>query len=172
MNTLSNHPRTVFWLRMTGWFGIGCLTPIAVFAAKFGLFKITPTVDSLGNTVSDVNVSLNGWGIIACVLLGSYIANIIKEVADAHTGYSLAKQCYAGIAKTIPLVVAYLVCYFLSGVLVEMMYCLAWLIICRLIAVPLNPLPKRKYEKKGVEDYTDALKYLTDIVKIKKGGDS
>lgn len=171
MNTLSKHPKTVFWLRMVGWFGVGCLTPITVFAVKFGLFKVTPTVDSLGNTVSDTSISLSGWGIVACLLLGSYIANIVKEVADAYTGYSLAKQCYKGIAKTIPLVMAYLICYFLSGVMTEVMYCLAWLIICRLVAIPLNPLPKWKYEKKGIEDYDDALKYLTNIVKLKKGGD-
>lgn len=172
MNILSKHPKAVFWSRLAGWFGIGCVTPIAVFATKFGLFKVTPVTDSLGNPVSGTNVSLSGWGIVACVLLGSYVASIIQEVADAHTGYSLAKQCYTGIAKTIPLIVAYLVCYFLSNVISQVTYCLAWLIICRLIALPLNPLPKWKYEKKGVEDYTDALKYLTDIVKRKKGGDA
>lgn len=170
MNILSQHPRAVFWTRMAGWFGIGCVTPITIFAIKFGLFKVTPTVDALGNPTSDTSVSLNGWGIVACLLLGSYLANVLKEVAEAHAGYSLAKQCFKGIAGTIPLIIAYVVCYFLSGVMAQTMYCLACLIVCRLIAVPLNPLPKWKYEKKGVEDYTDALKYLTDIVKIKKGG--
>ena len=170
MNILSKHPRTVFWLRMAGWFGIGCVTPVAVFAAKFGLFSVTPTVDALGNPISNAKISINGWGIVACVLIGSYIANIVKEVAEAHKGYSLAKQCYTGVAKTIPLIVAYLICYFLSGVMAQTMYCLAWLIICRLIALPLNPLPKWKFEKQGIEDYDDALKYFTAIVK-KKGGD-
>ena len=172
MNILSKHPRTVFWLRMAGWFGIGCATPISVFAAKFGLFESTPTVDALGNPISDVSVSLSGWGIIGCLILGSYLTNIVKEVADANEGYSLTKQCYTGISKTIPLVVLYVVCYFLSGVISQAMYCLAWVIVCRLASTPLNPLPKWKYEKKGVEDYTDALKYLTNIVKLKKGGDS
>lgn len=169
METLSKHPRAVFWARMLGWFGTGCVLPIAVFASKFGLFKTTPTTDSLGNVVSDVNVSLNGWGIVACVLLGSYLTNVLKEVADANTGYSLTKQCFTGISKTMPLIIAYLVCYFLNGVLAQVMYCLAWLIVSRIIATPLNPLPKWKYEKQGVEDYDDALKYLTFIVK-KKGG--
>lgn len=173
MNALAKHPRAVFWTRMAGWFGVGCVTPICVFAAKFGLFKTTPTYDALGNTVSDVNVSLNGWGIIACILIGSYLVNIIQEVADAHTGYSLVKQCYMGVAKTIPLIIAYVVCYFLSGVMAQTMYCLAWLIICKLAATPLNPLPKWKYEKKGVEDYSDALKVLTGLVKtLKKGSKS
>lgn len=170
MNILSKHPKAVFWIRMVGWFGIGCVTPIAVFAAKFGLFKTAPNVDALGNQISGPSVSLNGWGIIACVLLGSYIASAVQEVADAHTGYSLAKQCYTGVAKTVPLIIVYLVCYFLNGVMSQVIYCLSWLIICRLISIPLNPLPKWKYEKKGVEDYSDALKYFTAIVKHKKGG--
>lgn len=172
METLSKHPRAVFWARMLGWFGIGCATPIAVFAAKFGLFKATPTTDALGNVISDVNVSLNGWGIVACLILGSYLTNILREVADANEGYSLTKQCYDGIAKTMPLIILYVVCYFLSGVLSQAMYCLAWVIVCRLVSTPLNPLPKWKYEKKGVEDYNDALSYLTTLVKRRKDGET
>lgn len=171
MSVLTKHPRATFWARMAGWFGIGCVTPITVFAVKFGLFTTVPETDALGNVVSDTSVSLNGWGIIACVLLGSYLVNIIQEVADACTGYSLAKQCYMGIAKTIPLIMAYAICYFLSGVMAQALYCLAWLIVCRLASIPLNPLPKWKYEKKGVEDYTDALKYFTGFVKTLKKGD-
>ena len=172
MSIFSKHPRVTFWSRMVGWFGIGCVTPIAVFATKFGLFKAEPVTDALGNIVSSPAVQLNGWGAVACVLLGSYLINIIQEVADACTGYSLTKQCYIGISKTIPLIIAYAVCYFLNGVMAQAMYCLAWLIVCRLAAVPINPLPKWKYEKKGVEDYADALKYFTGFVKTLKKGDS
>ena len=169
MNKLSKHPRLVFWLRMVGWFGIGCVTPITVFAIKFGLLNSTPTVDELGNVVTSASASLNGWGIVSCAILGSYTINIVKEITDAYQGYSFAKQCYSGICKTLPLVIVYLMCWFLKGVMSQAMYCLAWVIICRLIAVPLNPLPKWKYEKMGVEDYDDALKYLTNIIKLKKG---
>lgn len=169
---ISKHPRAVFWARMAGWFGVGCVTPVAVFASKFGLFQAAPATDALGNPVSSVNVSLNGWGIISCIIIGSYLVNVVQEIADAHTGYSLTKQCYTGIVKTLPLIIAYAVCYFLSGVISQVMYCLAWLIVCRIASTPLNPLPKWKYEKKGVEDYSDALKYLTTIVNFKKGGTS
>lgn len=170
MNKLSRHPRLVFWLRMVGWFGIGCATPIVVFAIKFGLLNNSTTVDELGNVVTSAKVSLNGWGIVSCAILGSYIINIFKEITDAYQGYSFAKQCYVGICKTLPLIVLYFMFWFLKGVMSQAMYCLAWVIICRIAAVPLNPLPKWKYEKMGVEDYEDALKYLTKIVKLKKGG--
>lgn len=163
--------RTVFWIRMLLWTVVSCITPVAVFAYKFGLFKNTPQYDSLGNLIPNANVSLNGWGIISCIIIGTFVMGIIQEIADAHVGYSFTKQCYVGISKLIPLIILYVVCYFLSGAIGHLMYCLAVLIICKAIGIPLNPLPKWKYDKLGVEEYTDALKLLSNFVKsFKKGG--
>ena len=168
---ISNHPTLIFWIRMVIWIIVGCVVPITVFAVKFGLFTDnSPVVDELGNTVSSPDISLNGWGIIACLLIGSYVSYILQEVADANVGYSLIKQCYMGFSKLIPLIVTLLVFHFLSGVISQVIYCLTVLIICRAVAVPINPLPKWKFDKLGVEEYSDALKFLTDFVKnFKKG---
>lgn len=165
--------RLIFWGRMTGWLGVGVVTPIATFAAKFGLFtENKPIVDALGNTIEQPNIALNGWGIICCLLIGSYVTQILKEVVNANKGYSLTKQCYDGFVKLIPWVMAYGICYFLNGVLSQIMFCLAILIACRAAAVPLNPLPKWRYEKTGTEDYSDLLSGLTEYVKnLKKRGD-
>lgn len=163
--------RIVFWIRMVLWTAISCATPVVVFAYKFGLFKSTPQYDSLGNVISNTNISLNGWGIVSCIIVGMFLISIIQEIADAYVGYSLIKQCYVGVSKLIPLVILYALCYFLSGAIGHLMYCLAVLIICKAIGIPLNPLPKWKYDKLGVEDYTDALKFLSNFVKnFKKGG--
>lgn len=163
--------RLIFWIRMVLWTCINCVTPVGVFAYKFGLFKHNVQYDALGNVVSGPSVSLNGWGILSCVIVGVFAIGVIKEIADAYTGYSFVKQCYVGVSKVIPLIIAYCICYFLSGAIGHIMYCLAILIICKLISVPLNPLPKWKYEKSGMEDYSDALKLFTNFVKnLKKGG--
>ena len=168
-DTMKN--RIVFWVRMFSWIAIGCGTPIGVFAYKFGLFTTTTVeYDTLGNVVSQSSTSLNGWGIVSVVLIGSFISSILKEVADAYTGYSLTKQCFVGICKTIPLIVAFAICYFLNGVLEQVMFCLITLIICRLISIPLNPLPKWKYEKRGEEDYSTIVEALTKFVKPRNGG--
>lgn len=165
--------RLIFWIRMVLWTAVGCATPVVVFATKFGLFKNTPKYDELGNVIPNANVSLNGWGIISCIIIGMFIMNIVQEIADAHIGYSLTKQCYMGISKTIPFVIVYAICYFLNGAIGHLMYCLAVLIVCKLIATPLNPLPKWRYDKLGLEEYTDALKFLSVFVKsFKKGGDT
>jgi hypothetical protein len=157
---------------MVLWTAVGCVAPVAVFAYKFGLFNTNaPQYDSLGNLIATPTVTLNGWGIISCIVVGMFLIGVIQEIADAHIGYSLVKQCYIGISKIIPLIVIYLVCYFLNGAIGHLMFCLAVLIICKLIAVPLNPLPKWKYDKLGVEEYSDALKFLTNFAKtFKKGG--
>lgn len=172
MTTVAKN-RTIFWTRLVSWIGVGCVTPISVFAAKFGLFtKTTVEYDELGNAISQTDVSLNGWGIVSCILIGTFITSIIKELADAHVGYSLTKQCYIGLCKTMPLIVAFTVLYFLSGVIEHVMFCLIILILCKLVSTPLNPLPKWKYEKKGEEDYTTVTEALTEFVKshLKRGG--
>lgn len=158
--------RVIFWSRMSGWVGVGVAAPIATFASKFGLFtKQEPVVDALGNVVQQKGIALNGWGIVCCLLIGSYIMQILKEIVAANQGYSLTKQCYDGVVKLIPLVMAYGICFFLNGVLGQVMYCLSILIVCRAASIPLNPLPKWRYDKTGVENYSDLLTGLTDIVK-------
>lgn len=169
---MKEHPRLVFWIRLISWILVGCVTPIVIFAIKFGLFTVTgPSVDSLGNPIPTTDISINGWGIIACAILGSYITNIVKEVADSTVGYSFVKQIWKGIADTIPLIVIFAICYFLSGVIEQAMFCLATVIICKLAATPINPLPKWKWEKRGKEEYEQMSELLTKFVKtLTKGG--
>lgn len=164
--------RLIFWMRMLSWLAVGCGTPIGVFAYKFGLFtKTTVTYDELGNVVSQTSTSLNGWGLVSVLLIGSFITTILKDLVDSCSGYSLTKQCYVGICKTMPLIIAFATMYFLNGVISQVMYCLGILIVCRLISIPLNPMPKWKYEKQGAEDYNTLTESLTKFVKshLKRG---
>ena len=164
--------RVTFWIRMFSWLGVGCGVPIGVFAYKFGLFTRSEVFyDELGNVIATPNISLNGWGIISALLLGSFVTSILKDVADAHSGYSLVKQCYVGITKTMPLIIAYMVFYFLRGAIDSVMFCLMVLILCRLVSIPLNPLPQWKFEKQGKENYDTVIDIVTETVKerLKRG---
>ena len=71
-----------------------------------------------------------------------------------------------------PLIIAFTVLYFLNEVMSQVMFCLIVLILCRLASIPLNPLPKWRYEKQGKEDYTEMSEALTKFVKqhVKGGG--
>jgi hypothetical protein len=168
------NPTVLFWIRLVLWILVGCAIPITVFALKFGLFTVAePAVDSLGNPIPVANISINGWGIASCILVGTYITRIVKEVSDANVGYTFMKQVWKGISSTVPLMLLFAICYFLNGVMEQMMFCLATLIICKLISYPINPLPKWRWEKLGKEDYTQLSELLTGFVKsFTKGGSS
>ena len=164
--------RILFWTRLISWLSIGCGIPIGVFAHKFGLFtKHVVEYDELGNIVSQPDISLNGWGIISILLIGSFISTIVKEIADSYTGYSLVKQCYIGFCKTMPFIIAFAILYFLKNIIEQTMFCLGIIVVCRLVSIPLNPLPKWRCEKQGVEDYSTLSENLTKIVKtcMKRG---
>lgn len=160
---------TIFWTRMLGWITFSCVLPIVTFSTKFGLFnKGEPVTDTLGNVIEPPSVSLNGWGIIACCIVGWTISGILKEIISAYPVYSLGKQWLIGFKKTVlPLAIGYFICMFLNGVITHIMFCLGTLAVCQFIAIPLNPLPKWRYEKAGTEEYSTALQNLTDFVKKK-----
>lgn len=160
--------RIVFWIRLLSWLSIGCGVPIAVFSYKFGLFtEHAVEYDALGNVVSQPDISLNGWGIVSVLLIGCFVSTILKEITDSYTGYSLVKQCYAGICKTIPFIIAFVIMYFLKNIIEQTMFCLGVIVLCRLISIPLNPLPKWKYEKRGSEDYSTLVETITETLKNK-----
>ncbi len=161
----------IFWSRMLGWITTQCVLPIGIFSWKFGLFNKASygtQYDELGNVVK-TSISLNGWGIVSIFLVGWTVIQILNQVLDSMEGYSLTKQTIDGIkSRVIPLVIIFFICYFLNGVLAEIMYCLGTLIVSQLVSIPLNPLPQWVYKKKGVEDYRDALTTLVEYVKTKK----
>jgi len=166
----------IFWARMLGWLATGLGAPIATFAIKFGLFDkggYSEVTDEMGNVVSSY-IALNGWGIVSCVLIGFTAISILKEVIDAYSKkYSLAKQCLVGIKnKIIPIVIAIVICYYLRGVLDQIIFCLMVIGISQIVAIPLNPLPQWKSKKKGEEDYSDLISGALGLIKearAKKG---
>jgi hypothetical protein len=158
---------TVFWLRMLGYVMAGVVAPISAFALKFGIFDVTSygvTTDDLGN-VTHVHIALNGWGIVSCILVGFFAISVLKEIVEAHSGYSLTKQCLTGVVKKIvPLAIGVAICYFLKGVIEQVTFCLTVLAISQIAAIPLNPLPKWKYEKRGEEDYSALAESLVKAI--------
>jgi mannose/fructose/N-acetylgalactosamine-specific phosphotransferase system component IID len=154
----------------------GCVIPIIIFANRFGLFERSgyeEATDSLGNVIVANPPAPAGWCILACILIGWTSIQIISEIRKANKGYSFVNQCLDGLAKTtIPLVAIIIACFFLKTALDDVTYCLIVVAVCRTIAIPLNPLPKWRYDKSGVEDYSDALSYIVKFVKSKaKAGD-
>lgn len=166
----------VFWARMIGWLATGVGAPIATFAIKFGLFDkygYTVTTDELGN-VTGSHIAINGWGIISVILIGAVVLGIINEIIDAYSKkYSFTKQCLVGLKnRIIPMAVAIGVCYYLKGVMEQVIFCLVVIGICQIAAIPLNPMPEWKSRVKGEEDYSDIITGFRTFLKSrnKKGG--
>jgi len=167
----------IFWSRMLGWLATGVGAPITVFSIKFGLFTkygYQITTDELGN-VTGSYIALNGWGIISCILVGAAAISIINEIIDAYSHkYSFAKQCFVGLRNRIlPLAIAIAICFWLKGVMEQIIFCLIVIGISQLAAIPLNPMPEWKARVKGEEDYSDILTGLRTFLKKyakKEGG--
>lgn len=163
----------VFWLRMAGYVLAGVGAPITTFAVKFGLFNTygyQTVVDELGNVVG-TRIALNGWGIVSVVLAGVFFVNMMKEVIEGYSGYSMTKQVLVGVyKKIIPLAIAVGVCYFLKGVLDQIIFCLLTIGISQIVAIPLDPLPKWSAER-GKESYDDLISRGIALLRNKKGGD-
>lgn len=162
----------VFWLRMAGYMLAGVGAPITTFAIKFGLFDTygyETVTDELGNIVG-TRIALNGWGIISVVLTGFFFINMLQQIVESYSGYSMTKQVLMGVyRKILPLAIAIGVCYFLKGVLDQVIFCLITIGISQIVAIPLNPLPKWSADR-GEESYEDLISRGIELFKRKKGG--
>lgn len=166
----------IFWLRMVGWVATAVVAPITTFSIKFGLFTeygYQVTTDDLGN-VTGMKVALNGWGIVSVVLIAFSVFSVLNEIIDAYAKkYSYAKQILLGLKnKILPIAIAIACCYFLKGMMEQIIFCLTTIGICQIAAIALNPLPEWKSKKKGEEDYSDLISLLPKYIrgKMKKEG--
>lgn len=165
----------VFWLRMIGWFATGVAAPVATFAIKFGLFTkygYSVTTDELGN-VTQMNIALNGWGIISVVLVGIFVLSVFGNIIDAYSKqYSFTKQCLVGVKnRIIPLIIIIGICFYLKGAIDQIIFCLIVIGVSQIAAIPLNPMPAWKAKVRGEEDYSDVITGLRNFLKTytKKG---
>lgn len=161
----------IFWLRMFGWIIAGVAAPITTFSIKFGLFTeygYKVTTDELGN-VTGMHVALNGWGIVSVCLIAFAIISVLNEIIDAYSKkYSYTKQLLMGLKnRIVPLAIAIGICWFLRGVVDQIIFCLVTIGISQIAAVAVNPLPEWKAKKKGEEDYSDLLTLLPKYIKSK-----
>lgn len=161
----------IFWLRMVGWLLTGVGAPITTFAIKFGLFNTygyQVVVDELGNVVG-TQIALNGWGIVSVALIGFAAISIMKEIIDAYSNsYSFVKQCLVGLKnRIIPIGIAIFICWYVKGVIEQILFCLTVIGLSQLAAIPLNPLPKWKAKVKKQEDYSDAITGFVSFLKTK-----
>jgi hypothetical protein len=87
-------------------------------------------------------MSLSGWGIVGILIVFFFVKYVLKMLKTGLP-FSLFTQCISGILKVIlPLVCVYMLVEALKGSIDYFAQALAFTIVCEIIAIPINPLPK------------------------------
>lgn len=143
--------KQVFWLRFVGWVLFAAILPVAFIIWRFNLFTERSPL------------ALSGWGFMAIVIIALFIISLLKYVR-AGLPYSLFSQCVTGFCKVIlPLVIFYAVLYCIQQNLGIFLQALGCVILCELVAIPLNPMPKwihdnvKEEDQKKFDSMTDVL---------------
>jgi cation transport ATPase len=124
--------RKEFWIRFSLWISFAVIAPIGFLAWRYGLFTSS----------EGAKTSLNGWGILAVIILGIFFIYMIKEAKKGMPEGSMLVQCLDGYGILIPLVLLILL---LDGIKDSIAYfeeVLIVLVVCEGIAVPINPMRK------------------------------
>lgn len=159
---MEEHPHVVFWTRFVLWASCACVLPFLFIAYRFRLFQ----------NISKMNVG--GWGLIAILIVAIFALVLVKYVLNAFSSkYSFIAQCLSAFCKVvIPLVCLYAMLYSIRDNIDAFLQALGCTILCEIVAIPINPMPKWVYEmQKNVKDSEkkDTIDYLlNEFFKRKK----
>ena len=162
---IDEHPHVTFWTRFVLWTAFACVLPFLFIAYRFDLFK----------NITKFNIG--GWGIIALVIVAVFAIVLLRYVLMAYkTKYSFWAQCLSGVCKVVvPLVCLYAMLYGVRNSIDNFLQALGCTILCEVVAIPINPMPKWVYDmQQNVKesDRKDTVDYLlTEFFKRKDGRD-
>lgn len=126
-------PRQIFWLRFAFWCLFACVLPFCFIVWRFDLFATT------------TKMNLGGWGIIAIGVVAIFAISLMRYVAKGMK-HSMTKQIINGVCKIIiPLVLCYIIVYWLRDETKNCMQVLGCVTLCELVAIPINPMPEWKF---------------------------
>lgn len=129
-------PKQVFAIRMVCWVLCALIIPVAFIIFRYDLFtKIS-------------KVQFGGWGMIAIIIIFTFIAVLGKYLKRGFKKYSLVGQIISGVIKIVlPLVALYFILVNIKDSIDLFLQALAVVIISETIAIPINPMPKWVYEQ-------------------------
>ena len=153
LNFIQKHPRVIFWFRFVAWVLFGAVLPFLFIAFSFNIFKKMSAF------------SLSGWGIIAIIIIAAFIIRLVKYLRKGFSKKSVfAKQCIDGICQVIiPLIALYALIKISVTNLQLFLQALGCVILCELIAIPLNPMPawvEKCKKDSGDEEARDVVDYI------------
>lgn len=158
---IEKHPRLVFWFRFVAWILFGAVLPFLFIAFRFNIFRKMS------------GVSINGLGIFAIIVVALFVIRLIRYVRKGFSAKSVfAKQCIDGICRVIiPLIALYALIRVSINNLELFLQALGCVILCELIAIPLNPMPswvEKCRKEAGDDEAKDAFEYMFSQFKRSK----
>ena len=124
--------KAIFIVRLIIFILFACILPFAFIAWRFGLFS-----QSQGS-----NIALSGWGIIGIIIVLAFVIYVLKMLRMGQP-FSMFTQILSGLIKVIlPLLICLLILKAMRNNIDSMIQALTCSIICEMVAIVVNPLPK------------------------------
>ncbi len=152
IQVMENHPKATFGVRLFSWFLFAAILPFLFLVWRFELFQ------------PNSKVNFGGWGMIGVILIFIVLMVMVRYVRQVVSVKNVfAAQCLNGVCRVVLPLTAVLVTFWVIrnelDIFIQFLGCL---IVCELIAIPLNPMPEwvaqhqselKEEERKGTIDY-------------------
>ncbi len=144
-----------FLIRLTLYIFFGFAVPGAFLIWRFKLFR----------QVS--KLSIGGWGILLILFTIIFFWKLISSLRKGMK-FGIVKQCLDGICGTLfPLIIVIVVCSLLDSWMTELVEFLCVTFVCHIIAIPVNPIPKWRFEN-NIEETAFGISKIIEIIKKPK----
>ena len=146
--------KKVFIIRVILWSLFACVIPVVFIGWRYDIFSKASSF------------SLSGWGLIAVILIVAFVYVVIKYIRAGFVEWSMLKQIINGVVKVIiPLGALMAVVIGIRNSLDVFIQALSIVLVCEVIAIPINPFPEWVWEKsKG--RFESAVDFVADRLYI------
>lgn len=143
-----------FIIRFVIYILIGLGLPIGFMAWRFELFVEKPST-----------TSVSGWGLVLILIVVVFILKLINGLRKGLKPGSMVKQIVDGLYNvSIPLCLVTFIIHLMSGVTEELTQVLVVLTFCETICIPINPIPRWRFEN-NIEVTESVVKKVIDYIK-------
>ena len=121
----------IFIVRAIAWALFSCVIPVLFIGFRYSLFEKAGSLQ------------LSGWGIIAVVIIAVFLYVLTKYIRAGFGQWSFIKQIIDGVIRIVlPLATVLAIAINIRNNLDVFIQSLSCVLICEIIAIPINPFPE------------------------------
>ena len=140
----------VFVARVIIWSLFSCVIPVLFIGFRYDLFRKASALQ------------LSGWGLIAVIIIFVFLYVLIKYIRAGFTEWSMLRQIVDGVVKVVlPLGAILAIAISVKNNLDIFIQALSCVMICEVIALPINPFPEWVW-KKSQGRFESAVDFIAD----------